>query len=405
MRPFAPFLALAALAGLASPALSFADTSIKPVKEWTMLVFLNGNNNLDRFGAEDINEMERVGSTDQINVVVQWASLSTRQVKRVYVKKDTNTSVVNSPVLQDMGTVDMGSWKNLVEFVQWGIKNYPAKRYFVDVWNHGGGWHRTSKRALTAGITPSDISWDDISGNFITTPQLGQAMAAISQSLGRKVDLYGSDACLMAMAEVSNEMKDSVDVFMGSQETEPGDGWPYDDLLTAWSKDQTATPAQVASMLTDAYVKSYSGGSQGSSNGITFSSYNLTAQGALNAAIRDLGINLMTLAPTEAGKAMLALRDTQSYAYADYGDLIDFIDQLERKSIKGLDRNAITAVRDAAAKFILTNKTSQSYRLSHGVSIWLPDSSYSLNAYDDKYRAMRFHGDTGWLDTLMFLYR
>jgi hypothetical protein len=207
------------------------------------------------------------------------------------------------------------------------------------------------------------------------------------------------------MAEVSNEMKDSVDVFMGSQETEPGDGWPYDDLLTAWSKNQTATPAQVASMLTDVYVKSYSGGSQGSSNAITFSSYDLTAQGALNAAIRDLGINLMTLTPTEAGKAMLALRDTQSYAFADYGDLIDFIDQLERKAIKGLDRNAVTAVREAAAKFILSNKTSQSYRLSHGVSIWLPDSSYSLNAYDDKYRAMRFHGDTGWLDTLMFLYR
>lgn len=405
MRPFAPFLALAALAGLASPALSFADTSIKPVKEWTMLVFLNGNNNLDRFGAEDINEMERVGSTDQINVVVQWASYSTRQVKRVYVKKDTNTSVVNSPVIQDMGTVDMGDWKKLVEFVQWGIKNYPAKRYFVDVWNHGGGWHRTSKRALAAGITPSDISWDDISGNFITTPQLGQAMAAISQSIGRKVDLYGSDACLMAMAEVSNEMKDSVDVFMGSQETEPGDGWPYDDFLAAWTKNQTATPAEVASMLTDAYVKSYSGGSQGSSTGITFSSYDLSAQGILNAAIRDLGINLMTLPPTESGKAMLALRDTQSYAYADYGDLIDFMDQLERKAIKGLDRKAVTAVREAVAKFVLSNKTSQAYRLSHGVSIWLPDSSYSLGAYDDKYRAMKFHGDTGWLDTLNFLFR
>ena len=52
-------------------------------KEWTYLVFMNGNNNLDSYGAMDINELESIGSTDKINVVVQWASLDAGSVKRV----------------------------------------------------------------------------------------------------------------------------------------------------------------------------------------------------------------------------------------------------------------------------------------------------------------------------------
>src|SRR5690349_13871147 len=78
------------------------------VKEWTLLVFLNGNNNLDRFGALNINQMEKVGSTSDINIVVQWASWSRDGVQRLLVNKDTDTENVTSPVVENIGKVDMG---------------------------------------------------------------------------------------------------------------------------------------------------------------------------------------------------------------------------------------------------------------------------------------------------------
>src|SRR4051812_16677829 len=72
-----------------------AEAAAKPkkatVKEWTFLTFLNGNNNLDSFGALNINQMEQVGSTDQINIVVQWASLRNRRTQRLYITKDKDT--------------------------------------------------------------------------------------------------------------------------------------------------------------------------------------------------------------------------------------------------------------------------------------------------------------------------
>src|SRR5271168_2763659 len=45
-----------------------------PIRDWTMLVYLNGDNNLDSFGTTNLLAMETVGSTANINVVVQWAS-------------------------------------------------------------------------------------------------------------------------------------------------------------------------------------------------------------------------------------------------------------------------------------------------------------------------------------------
>lgn len=204
----------------------FANANEVALKDWTILVFLNGNNNLDSFGKEDMNEMEKVGSTERINVVAQWASYSTRKTQRVFVQKDTNVNTVTSPVLENMGLVDMGSVDELIAFVKWGVEKYPAKHYLIDIWNHGNGWQKNNIQTIF-----KDISYDDFSGNRITTEELGSSMAEIKSIIGHNVDILGFDACLMAMAEVSGEVMDSVDFTVGSEDLEPGDGWPYDDFL------------------------------------------------------------------------------------------------------------------------------------------------------------------------------
>lgn len=46
---------------------------LKKKKKWTVMVFLNAANNLEPFGIEDLNEMEKVGSSREVNVVVELA--------------------------------------------------------------------------------------------------------------------------------------------------------------------------------------------------------------------------------------------------------------------------------------------------------------------------------------------
>ena len=107
-------------------------------------MYLNGNNSLDSFGPMNLNQMETVGSTAQLNMVVQWASMQNGTTKRLLVNKDNDKNKVTSKIIQDMGPVDMGDYKNLVEFVKWGAANFPAKHYFISVWNHGNGWELRS---------------------------------------------------------------------------------------------------------------------------------------------------------------------------------------------------------------------------------------------------------------------
>ena len=82
------------------------------IKDWNFLVFLNGINSLDSYGQLNINQMEQIGSNDKMNIIVQWGSLARPGVQRLLIKKDHDSSEVTSPVVQEMGAVDMGDWRS-----------------------------------------------------------------------------------------------------------------------------------------------------------------------------------------------------------------------------------------------------------------------------------------------------
>ena len=383
MRVFASCLGLV---------LSLASSAYAQEKEWTYLTFLNGHNNLDPYGFIDINEAEKVGSTDKINVVIQWASLASKTTKRLYITQDSDTAQVTSPIVEELPRVDMGDWRALAEFIQWGVRNYPAKRYFVSVWNHGTGWH---KFKLSGGMQASDISLDDLTGNYITTKQLGEAMRVASQSLGRKIDLYGSDACLMAMVEIAAEMSDSVDFFVGSQELEPGKGWPYDQFLAAWSKTPLASPQDVSKLLAQEYVKSYQGGTQGKAE-VTFSAFDLSKIDLLQAAVAQMSVKIQALSASDRDKVSAVAKSTLNFFYEDYRDLGDFAKRTKNLKIHRDAKAAATALENAIKSFVITAVNTPAYSDASGVSFWLPTEKYSYDSYKSAYSELRFQEKTSW---------
>lgn len=379
-------------------ALSFSVAQAAAPKKWTFLVFINGNNSLDWFGSENIKSMEKVGSNDEVNIVVQWASASTHKCVRMLVKKSKDPKQVTSPVIEDLGYVDMGNYQNLEKFIQWGVNHYPAEHYFVDVWNHGNGWHLKKAAMNNSGVV-RDISYDDISGNHITTEELGQVMEHAATIIGHKVDIYGSDACLMAMAEVANEMSDSVDYFVGSQEVEPGWGWPYSELLSQWEAVSNATPEQVAKISVDTYVKAYQGGVYGDSE-VTFSALNLNKFPRLNKAIADLGSNLRQLTPEDRAKCYAATKEVLTFRSADYADLLDYLKHLSASQISDLNLGYIAEVQEAAKDVIIANADTKEYANATGLSVWIPLSRWSYDSKVKRYQALHFNQNSQWGDTL-----
>ncbi len=395
-------ISIISLAALCLATLQVNTAKAADLKEWSYFIFLNGHNNLDSYGSKNIIDMEKVGSTDQVNIVVQWASMAASTTKRLYIKKSNNPKKVMSPTVNNPGLVDMGDYHSLVDFVTWAAKNYPAKHYFVSVWDHGGGWHQAFINNNGARIKPYDISWDDRSGHFITTQQLGEAMTDISKILGQKVDVYGSDACLMAMAEVASEMNTSVNYFVGSEETEPGDGWPYQPFLAKWTANPTMSSADVSKLLSSEYVKAYSDGGVYSNSDVTMSAMDLTKLDAFNSSIKDLGQKLKGLIASKKAAVLKAADSSQSFEYADYKDFVDFTNNLESANLLRGD-SAIANARSAAAALVIESDATDKYRNAHGLSIWLPSNSSDYSEYQAKYGSLNFNQVTGWGDVVKAL--
>ena len=139
----------------------FLFPPIDETAEWTVMVYLDADNNLESVGIDDINEMEMVGSTSEVNIVVQVDRIpysvlaSSNQgyaddisngnwttTRRYYVTQDFNPILINSPLKIDLGELNMGDPQTLVDFASWAAINYPAKKYLLVIWNHGGGLRR-----------------------------------------------------------------------------------------------------------------------------------------------------------------------------------------------------------------------------------------------------------------------
>ncbi|HLE46590.1 MAG TPA: clostripain-related cysteine peptidase, partial [Thermoplasmata archaeon] len=244
MRPAAVgAVLLLILVGLAGPLLAPARAA---VAEWTFMVYLDADNDLESVGITDFLEMSSVGSSPAVNVVVQFdrsASYDTSHGNWATTKRFlVQPGMAPDPpqALMDLGEVDMADPTSLVGFVTWAATAYPAQHYFLDLWDHGLGWQ---------GILQDGSA-------YMRTAELGTALAQIQAFLGRNVDIVGNDACRMTL-EIMYELQPYVDYFVGSQKDEPLAGWPYDRLLAPVVADPSMTPAQVGAWLAAAYVSSY----------------------------------------------------------------------------------------------------------------------------------------------------
>lgn len=388
------FMALSAHKGHAG---ENQDLNGQVQKEWTFLLFLNGHNNLDSFGRLNMNGMEQVGSSSQVNLVVQWASLDNGPTQRILVQKDQDLQNVTSPIVESMPAVDMGDYRELVKFVEWGVKRYPAKKYFIAVWNHGSGWHRTLRGF------ERDISYDDLTQNHITTEQLGLAMKEAQQITGQKIELYGSDACLMAMVEVAGEMKDSVKYFAGSQDLEPGEGWPYAPFIQRWVNRPTINGAELGKILTEEYVKAYSPGGVYHQSSVTFSIFDLSKYDQLSKGLQKITAQIPKMNASEAALLKTSAENAFAFYYDDYRDLSSLLSQIRGNALSSKTemQAGLSETEAAAHQFVLANGATDSFSGgATGLSVWLPMNQYDLSAYQQRYSQLQFNRDTQWLQLI-----
>jgi hypothetical protein len=366
-----------------------AGDTPSPTKEWTFLIFMNADNNLDPNGVKDMNEMETVGSTDKINIVTQLDREGDTGTWRYLVQKDDKPNEITTPIVETMPEQDMGSPDTLKAFVQWGMQKYPAKHYMVAIWNHGSGWEKRSNRFGTKGV-----SYDDTSGNHLSVGQIGTVMREIQAARGgQKVDIIGYDACLMQMVEVAGECADSCLYQVASEETEPLDGWAYGEWLTQVAAHPEWDGAKVGSVLVDTYKASYSGGSQGNDT-TTQSVIDLGKLADLQAKADAFSAALLADA-AQKPKITEAAEASQAYASNDHKDIADFIDQVTQRINTQPVTEAAAALKTALSGVVINSAyTGSSLEKSTGLAVWVP--SYTSASTMDSYKQLAWAKSSQW---------
>ncbi|MCL5036772.1 MAG: clostripain-related cysteine peptidase [Chloroflexi bacterium] len=365
-----------------------------PKKKWTVLFYMDGNNNLQGLATATFRQLERVGSNENMNVVAELSrpkkeydilSADWSGTKRYYVEKnpkplDPNqemlhwmippfTQNIYSRPVQDLGDVDMGSHKTLDDFLKWGIKNYPAENYMVVMMDHGAGYLGSMQ--------------DEKTGNIITNERLKEVLDNAAKTAGKEVDIVAFDACLMGQAEVGQTLKDSAGIMIGSEENEAGAATPYapilKDLKEGTEGDKNLDPRDLAKLYV--YETAVQQGAEVYTP--TQSAVDLKKMPALGKATDELAKALINT-KTDIKHIRETIKKTQHYCnavdykpYIDYRDMGDFVTKLKNNpevkdpEIKKACDNVMAALKEAV---IVEQHVGSKVKDSHGLSVYLPDN-------------------------------
>jgi len=363
--------------------------------KWTLMVFINGDSDLETAALDDLAEMEMAGSSEDVQVVVQMdrargytADEGDWTTARRFLVGDDLAQAIDTPELEDLGEVDSGDWTTLVDFVDWSVTHFPAERYGFVIWNHGEGWKGAE---AVEGTGSKAISYDYESGNALSIAggDLESFLVETTGLLGGPLDLLGADACLMQTFEVAWTAAPYADVYVASQELEGWDGWSYDTFLP----DLMANPDMSAAELGERIATRFQ-----ESKDRTQSVIDLAQMDALADALDLLAETLMD-SPEGAAQVLDAAEGAwRSAANKDNRDLGHLLEALAESSE---DPAVLAAVADADNAFqaaVLTNRT-YNYREAiapDGLSIYVPE----LKEVDPLYAKAAWSSELLWDDML-----
>lgn len=353
------------------------------IPEWTLMMYLDGDNNLNDAALEDINEMEVVGSTDDVQLIVLFDGNQSGDSVLYQIQHDSNgyDGIIVSTILDNLGEVNMGDPNTAINFGNWVKTNYPANRYMFEFWDHGTGWSKGGSGGVKS------VCGDDTSGgDWLTTAELRTIMSALSNNGNDPIDLIGFDACLMQMIEVAYEFHEYGLFMTASEETIPWSGWKYDDTLNMLVVTPTMAPQALGAQFVNDYI---------ANGGNTLSTIDLSLINDLRSDVSNLGAELSDYSflddITNSFYNMLGFNGNE------YGDLFNFAQLLQNYIDNSYIDSLAQAVMDEINSIVKSEGHSIWYSDAHGISIYTPQFGYL-----SEYNSLRFAQDSQWDEFLIW---
>ncbi len=350
------------------------DAQRRTVAEWTVLVYIAADNNLEAAGLMDLNELEGVGSSPNVNIVAQidrsadytdWDGDWT-ETRRYYIQQDSDPDYIHSPVVQNLGEVNTGSPEAVADFAIWGITNYPARKYMLVLWDHGGAWI-------------SHLS-DEDTGDDLSLSELTGALDSVKAATGLdKFEVLGFDMCLMSQLEVYQAIAPYARYSVGSEENEPGAGWFY-MFLEKLVQNPSMEGAELSRYVVE-YFMYFLREVVGDDDIYGLAAVDLSQLGGMTAALSAFNQAVSANPAAALSPIADARNNTISYGGFDDPEMRDFWSSIDLYRFAQLLfditpsaelRNAASGVMQAVNQFVLYEDHVAALSGSNGVSIYFP---------------------------------
>jgi len=373
---------------------------------YTALVYMVGSDLESKNGAgtNDLVEMTQVGSTSAVNLIVETGGASQWQNTLVSSASVQRWRVASGDLesKSDLGNLNMGDPATLQDFITWGVANYPADKYVLILWDHGSGAIGTSSTGVAFG------SDENHGGDGLSLPELQQALQNAYATTGKKFDVIGFDACLMATVEVASTIRPYASYLVASEELEPGHGWDYAAILSAIRSNPAISGSSLGRVIADGYraqaiaqgtALRAQGDAYNQDQAITLSVVDLSQLSPIIAALEALTTAAGTDIQTSGQSARIQLAAGRSRA-EDYGNDKQNNSYLDLADVKHLASQLATAYPSETSSLISALDSAVVYKISgsarpnaNGLSLFFPHKNINnstLSAMVQAYNALDF---------------
>jgi hypothetical protein len=360
-RVAALLIAVIACSALVLAAAPRAAADPAPTAKWTVMVYMSGDNNLEKWIPHDIDsELAPVGSNTDVQVVAladrgrrpSEADGAWTGARVFHVTQGMTADAANAAA--DWGAADMGSPQTLCDLVTWTRANYPAEHYALVFWDHGWGWW------------PGNTARDVTSNDYLDMDEMRAALERVGG-----VDMIGFDTCLGQMIEVEAQFRGLAKALAASEDSIGYTGFAYDRILTGLQAD----PAMSASALAVLAAQSMKAGHDKWTLAASAIALN-TRWDQLTAAVSDLGWDLAVRLHQWRGAIAAARRQaaTPPQTYPEVRDLYDAAVQLRAHVRAKAVRRDCTRVIAMLRKVVLYEWSTSAEGDLHGVAIYWPSA-------------------------------
>ncbi len=338
----------------------------------TIMVYLLGTDLESRGGMAtmDLQEMLDAELSENVNIVIETGGTSVW--KNDVMSNNTNqrfliTSEGLSLIEKDLGKKSMVDPNTLTDFIMYSESNYPADRYFLVMWDHGGG-------------SVTGYGYDEhFKGDTMTLDEIERALF----NSGVVFDLVGFDACLMATLETAFVVEPYADYLIASEELEPGIGWYYTGWLNEISKNSSIETIDLGKKLIDDYiqeVKRQTPQSQATLSMVDLAELSSTVPEQFSEFAQSTGELIDTDNFKKVSDSRAGTKEFAASSRINQIDLVDFANRLGTP-----EAEAFAAALDGAVKY---NRMSDNISNANGLSIYFPygklsDMSEMLDTYEE----------------------